>query len=74
MLPRIIAQKANDQHIRVWSAGCASGEEAYSLAILLTEALGMEKFQQRVKIYATDVDEADLTSARQASYSAKSLE
>ena len=42
ILPQIIAHKANDQHIRVWSAGCASGEEAYSLAILLAEALGME--------------------------------
>jgi two-component system, chemotaxis family, CheB/CheR fusion protein len=74
VLPRIIAQKANDQHIRVWSAGCASGEEAYSLAILLTEALGMEKFQQRVKIYATDVDEEALVHARLAGYSAKDLE
>jgi two-component system, chemotaxis family, CheB/CheR fusion protein len=53
ILPQIIAHKANDQHIRVWSAGCASGEEAYSLAILLAEALGMEQFQQRVKSQRT---------------------
>jgi len=74
VLPRIIVQKANDEHIRVWSAGCASGEEAYSLAILLAEALGMEQFQQRVKIYATDLDEGALAYARQASYDAKVLE
>src|SRR5262245_21455243 len=74
VLPRIIEHKANDQHIRVWSAGCASGEEAYTLAILLAEALGMDKFQQRVKIYATDVDEGALAFARQASYGAKNLE
>ena len=74
ILPQIIAHKANDQHIRVWSAGCATGEEAYTLAMLLAEALGAEQFQQRVKIYATDVDEEALVHARQAGYSAKDLE
>ncbi|MGY1680958.1 CheR family methyltransferase [Geodermatophilus sp. SYSU D01176] len=52
--------------IRVWSAGCASGQEAYSLAILLADALGAEEFRKRVKIYATDVDEEALAHARQA--------
>ena len=74
ILPQIIAQKTDDQHIRVWSAGCASGEEAYSLAILLAEALGAEQFNQCVKIYATDVDEDALIHARQAGYGAKDLE
>ena len=46
--------------IRVWSAGCASGEEAYTVAMLLAEALGEEAFLERVKIYATDVDEEAL--------------
>ena len=48
----------------MWSAGCASGEEAYTLAILLAETLGAEQFRQRVKIYATDVDEEALAQAR----------
>ncbi len=57
----------------MWSAGCASGEETYSLAILLAEALGAETFRQRVKIYATDVDEDALNQARQAAYTDKDL-
>ena len=64
----------NERPIRVWSAGCASGEEAYSLAIILAEALGPEAFRRRVKIYATDIDEAALTQARQATYSRKALQ
>ncbi|GAA1029592.1 PAS domain-containing protein [Virgisporangium ochraceum] len=59
--------------IRVWSAGCASGQEAYTLAIAFAEALGVETFRQRVKIYATDVDEDGLTQARQASYTEREM-
>ncbi|MGY1631438.1 CheR family methyltransferase [Geodermatophilus sp. SYSU D01186] len=59
--------------IRVWSAGCASGEEAYSLAILLVDALGPDEFRKRVKIYATDVDEDALAYARQAMYSERQV-
>jgi two-component system, chemotaxis family, CheB/CheR fusion protein len=54
--------------VRVWSAGCASGEEAYTTAMVLAESLGVEQFRQRVKIYATDVDEESLAYARHASY------
>jgi two-component system CheB/CheR fusion protein len=71
---RLIAGKPQNEPIRVWSAGCASGEEAYTLAIVLAEALGLEGFRQRVKIYATDVDEEALGQARQASYSARDLQ
>lgn len=68
VLPSMLSAKARDGVIRVWSAGCTSGEEAYTLAIILAEALGVEEFRQRVKIYATDVDEEGLTHARQATY------
>jgi two-component system CheB/CheR fusion protein len=61
VVPEIISRDGN---IRVWSAGAASGEEAYSIAILLCEALGPKDFLQRVKIYATDVDEEALAKAR----------
>ena len=74
ILPRILENKAPDEPIRVWSAGCASGEEAYTLAIVLAEALGQDAFRSRVKIYATDVDEEALTIARQAAYDSKQLE
>jgi two-component system, chemotaxis family, CheB/CheR fusion protein len=68
LIPRIINAKSEGDPIRIWSAGCASGEEPYSLAILLADALGVERFKQRVKIYATDVDEEALTQGRHASY------
>jgi two-component system CheB/CheR fusion protein len=62
-----------DDPIRVWSAGCATGEEAYSLAMVLTEAIGPAEFRKRVKIYATDVDEDALAIARQATYTDKDV-
>lgn len=52
-IPRLLAGRAEDDEIRVWSAGCASGEEAYSLAMVLADALGVDAFRRRVKIYAT---------------------
>jgi two-component system CheB/CheR fusion protein len=74
VLPRIVAGKDPDEPIRVWSAGCSSGEEAYTLAMLLAEALGVRECQRRVKIYATDVDEEALAKARQAGYTPKEVE
>src|SRR5215469_6161919 len=57
VMPELIADTEGAEEIRVWSAGCASGEEAYSLAIAFAEALGIEETAKRVKIYGTDVDE-----------------
>ncbi|XHX77116.1 MAG: CheR family methyltransferase [Stenomitos frigidus ULC029] len=74
VLPALLESKPPDEPIRVWSAGCASGEEAYTLAIVLTEILGASAFRQRVKIYATDVDEEALSQARHASYSLQDLQ
>ena len=68
VIPNILAQKTDGQPIRCWSAACASGEEAYTLAILFAEALGRDAFMERVKIYATDVDENALNQARMGSY------
>ena len=69
VIPRIAAKTGE---IRVWSTGTSSGEEAYSAAMLLCEALGEESFVDRVKIYATDVDEEALAKAR-GGYTAKEL-
>ena len=74
VLPGLLGEKRPQDPIRVWSAGCASGEEAYTLAMVLAEALGLESLRQRVKIYATDVDEEALLQARHASYSARALQ
>jgi two-component system, chemotaxis family, CheB/CheR fusion protein len=73
VIPRMLAERAPGDPIRVWSAGCASGQEAYTLAMLLAEALGADVFRQRVKIYATDIDEDALSEARAASYDAKAV-
>jgi two-component system CheB/CheR fusion protein len=72
LVPMLLATRPA-MPIRVWSAGCASGQEAYSLAMMLAEALGMDAFRERVKIYATDVDEQALAAARAASYEEKQV-
>jgi two-component system CheB/CheR fusion protein len=74
VLPSLLADKPDDAPVRVWSAGCASGQEAYTIAMVLAEALGDDAYRERVKIYATDIDEDALTQARHALYSAKEVE
>jgi two-component system CheB/CheR fusion protein len=73
VVPQILEDVPAPEPIRVWSAACATGEEAYTLAMILAEALGEDDFRQRVKIYATDVDEDALMRARQAAYPRDSL-
>ena len=65
VLPKLLVPVLRGQ-VRIWSVGCASGEEPYSLAMLFAEALGTTEFARRVKIYATDLDEAALDTARHA--------
>ncbi|HEX6464072.1 MAG TPA: CheR family methyltransferase [Vicinamibacterales bacterium] len=72
VLPELAARVA-DAPIRVWSAGAASGQEAYTAAMLLAEVVGIESFRERVKIYATDVDEEALAESRRAVYHAKQV-
>jgi two-component system CheB/CheR fusion protein len=74
VLPKILMRKGDCDPIRIWSVGCATGEEPYSLSILLAELLGQEDFCRRVKIYATDLDEAALSAARHASYLPRDVE
>jgi two-component system, chemotaxis family, CheB/CheR fusion protein len=73
LLPQLLEQVGADAPIRVWSAGCASGEEPYTMAMVLAEALGEQEYLERVKIFATDVDEAALDEARHAVYTARQL-
>jgi two-component system, chemotaxis family, CheB/CheR fusion protein len=74
IVPTLIESVPDEEQIRVWSAGCASGEEAYSIAIVLLEAIGEDDFKRRVKIYATDIDDGALAEARAAVYSPGALE
>jgi len=74
ILPIIITSHAGNEPIRIWSAGCATGQEPYSLAITLAEKIGIAEFRDRVKIYATDLDDAALQEARAATYSARDVQ
>jgi two-component system, chemotaxis family, CheB/CheR fusion protein len=74
VLEPMVAARPQRSPIRIWSAGCASGEEAYTLAMVLAEILGIEEFRERVKIYATDVDAEQLTEARQALYGEREMQ
>ena len=74
VIPALISEVPAAEEIRVWSAGCAGGEEAYSLAIAFAEALGIEECAKRVKIYGTDVDPEALREARAGLYPAKAVD
>ena len=69
VLPELISSGAPDEPIRVWVAGCATGEEAYSLAILFKEALTAAESTRNVTIFATDIDDRAVTIARAGLYS-----
>jgi two-component system, chemotaxis family, CheB/CheR fusion protein len=73
VIPKLIANKKPEDQIRVWVAGCASGEEAYSLAILLCEHLSRAEASPRVQIFATDIDDQALDVARAGRYSEASV-
>lgn len=70
ILPTLIADaRPHGRTLRFWDAGCATGEEAYSLAMLVADLLGAELPQWNVKIFATDLDEAAINFARRGVYS-----
>src|SRR5438128_2004753 len=73
VVPRLVEDAADSRSLRIWSTGCSSGEEAYSIAILLAERLGAPAENYTIKIYGTDVDEEALTAARQAVYRTEQL-
>src|SRR5262245_1588930 len=68
VFPAILEGRSPDQPIRVWVSGCATGEEAYSLAIALTEYLQRDHSDKRVQIFATDVSETAIEQARTGLY------
>ncbi len=68
ILPQLFADKPEDYVFRAWVAGCASGEEAYSIAILLREFMDENKREIKVQLYATDLDDEAITVARAGLY------
>jgi two-component system, chemotaxis family, CheB/CheR fusion protein len=74
IVPQLIADaRDQDRELRIWSAGCATGEEAYSLAMLVADALGEDIDQFNVRIFATDVDAEAINFARRGIYPAASV-
>ena len=70
ILPQLIARaRERDHTLRIWTAGCATGEEPYSIAMLLADILGPELSEWSIKIFATDLDETAVNFARRGLYS-----
>ncbi|MBE9482983.1 MAG: protein-glutamate O-methyltransferase CheR [Chloroflexi bacterium] len=76
VLPGLTSFKRNrgERKLRFWSAGCARGEEPYSIAILLAEFLGNRRQDFNISIYATDISRQALQEAQAGVYSAKDIE
>ncbi|MGD0152342.1 MAG: chemotaxis protein CheB [Thermacetogeniaceae bacterium] len=67
-LPQLLAGKPEDYTLRVWAPGCATGEEVYSLAIVLRECLDALRREFKVQIFGTDMDDEAITTARRGVY------
>jgi two-component system CheB/CheR fusion protein len=74
LLPSLIEEaRVRGNELRLWSAGCATGEEAYSLAILVSELLGRDQEQFSVRVFATDLDGEAVAFARRGIYPTSAL-
>jgi two-component system CheB/CheR fusion protein len=69
VIPRFFATKTDRDQIRIWVAGCATGEEAYSLGMLMLEQAARSRSVPQIQIFATDIDERALAEARLGCYS-----
>ena len=74
IIPNLIAGKGPDDQVRVWAPGCATGEEAYSIAILLMEAAATLPASPKIMIFATDIDDRALEQARAGRYTKAQLD
>ncbi len=68
IMPRLFANREPEDPVRIWHACCATGEEAYSVAMLIQEHLEKENRQAKVQIFATDIDEGAVAHARAGLY------
>lgn len=68
IIPELISRKPNGSEIRVWSAGCSSGQEAYSIAMLLADYVSTQEKANRFRIFATDTSQTELALARDGVY------
>ena len=70
LLPRLLAERPPHETLRVWVVGCSTGEEAYSLAMIFTEAAEVLQRELRLRIFATDLNAAAIRHAQAGSYPA----
>ena len=73
VIPQLFADASADNLIRVWSVGCSTGEEAYSVAILLREHMERIKKEYKVQLFATDIDSRAIATARAGRYPASAV-
>ncbi|HJR79018.1 MAG TPA: CheR family methyltransferase [Anaerolineales bacterium] len=70
VIPALFKEAGREEGIRAWSIGCATGEEAYSLAILLLEQAARLDFRPQIQVFASDLDQASIAHAREGLYPA----
>lgn len=68
VIPQLLANRGPEETVRIWVPGCATGEEVYSLAILMLEHMATLPVAPRVQLFATDIDDRALAVARAARY------
>ncbi|TGX54977.1 PAS domain S-box protein [Sphingomonas gei] len=68
VLSDLVAAKGADEDLRIWVPGCATGEEVYTIAILVREAMAARRSRPRVQIFGTDIDDRAVAIARQGRY------
>ncbi len=69
VLPALYKDRPDNEPLRIWVAGCSTGEEAFSIAICLHEFLGEKFAANRIQVFATDISEIAINKARKAIYS-----
>lgn len=72
-IPTILKEKPHKSNLKIWSAGCSSGDEAYTTAIFLKEMSFLNKRTENFTIYATDISDAALSQAKEGCYTDESL-
>ena len=68
VMGKLVERRGNDEPVRVWVPGCSTGEEAYSIAVLLGEAMEQQGVAPNVQLFATDIDDRAVEFARAARY------
>ena len=68
VLKGLVANKGADETVRVWVPGCATGHEAYTIAILLREAIGNRRPTLKIQVFGTDIDDRAISAARIGRY------